>query len=296
MIVIPAIDLKAGQAVRLEQGRMDRDKVYSSDPAEVARKFAEAGAELIHVVDLDGAFQKKPVNLAAIDAILKATAVPLEVGGGIRDLETIAFYLERGVSRVILGTAAHRNPKLVRQACEKFPGRVVVGIDARDGRVAVEGWAETTPVPAEELARRYQGFGVRAIIFTDIARDGMMTGPAIESTRRVLKAVAQTPRIGKKVAIEEKVREELMAIADELLPINMPESEMKEKLQELKRVIQHIQIPQIPVIASGGVSKLQDICDLLPLAQEGLEGVITGRAVYEGTLDLAQAIALTKGK
>ncbi|OGP56928.1 MAG: 1-(5-phosphoribosyl)-5-[(5-phosphoribosylamino)methylideneamino]imidazole-4-carboxamide isomerase [Deltaproteobacteria bacterium RBG_13_61_14] len=240
MIVIPAIDLKSGQVVRLEQGRLDRDKVYSSDPAATAKKFAEAGAELIHVVDLDGAFQKKPVNSAAVDAILKATAVPIEVGGGIRDLETISFYLERGVSRVILGTAAHRHPELVRQACGKFPGRVVVGIDAREGKAAVEGWAETTAVPAEELARRYQGLGVRAIIFTDIARDGMLTGPAVESTRRLMRAV------------------------------------------------------KIPVIASGGVKDIADIRELLPLARKGLEGVITGRAVYEGTLDLAEAIALSK--
>ena len=240
MIIIPAIDLKAGQVVRLEQGRMDRDKVYSSDPAQVAKTFAKAGAELIHVVDLDGAFQKKPVNVAAVEAILKATSVPIEVGGGIRDLETIAFYLDRGVSRVILGTAAHRNPDLVRQAGEKFPGRIVVGIDAREGKVAVEGWAETTSVSAEELARRYAGLGVRALIFTDIARDGMLTGPATASTRRLMKAV------------------------------------------------------NIPVIASGGVKNLEHIRELLPLAQAGLEGVITGRAIYEGTLDLAQAIALTK--
>ena len=244
MIVIPAIDLKAGQAVRLEQGRMDREKVYSSDPAEVARKFAEAGAELIHVVDLDGAFQKKPVNHLAIQTILQATRVPIEVGGGIRDLETIAFYLNLGVSRVILGTAAHRNPDLVRQAGEKFPGRIVVGIDARDGRVAIEGWAETTSMPAEQLARRYQGMGVRAIIFTDISRDGMMTGPALESTRQMMQAV------------------------------------------------------RIPIIASGGVKNLQHVQELLDLSSEAnisgkLEGVITGRAVYEGTLDLAQAIALT---
>ena len=242
MIVIPAIDLKSGQVVRLEQGRLDRDKVYSSDPAATAKKFAEAGAELIHVVDLDGAFQKKPVNAAAIESILKADQAPIEVGGGIRDLATIAYYLERGVSRVILGTAAHRNPELVRQAGEKYPGRIVVGIDAREGKAAVEGWAETTAVPAEELARRYQGLGVAAIIFTDISRDGMLTGPAVESTARLLRAVT------------------------------------------------------IPVIASGGVKDLEDIRALLDLAREfdHLEGVITGRAVYEGTLDLAQAIALSK--
>jgi phosphoribosylformimino-5-aminoimidazole carboxamide ribotide isomerase len=240
VIVIPAIDLKAGQVVRLEQGRMDRDKVYSDDPAEVAKKFAQAGAELIHVVDLDGAFQKKPVNVGAIEAIIKAATVPIEVGGGIRDLDTIAFYLDLGVSRVILGTAAHRNPDLVRQAGEKYPGRIVVGIDARDGRVAVEGWAETTSVSAENLAWRYQGLGVRAIIYTDISRDGMMTGPATESTRRLMQAV------------------------------------------------------KIPIIASGGVKGLEHIRELLPLAEAGLEGVITGRAVYEGTLDLAEAVQLTK--
>lgn len=240
MIVIPAIDLKAGQVVRLEQGRLDRDKVYSSDPAATAQRLAAAGAELIHVVDLDGAFQQQPVNVAAIEAILKASPVPIEVGGGIRDLETIAFYLQRGVARVILGTAAHRRPELVQEACEQFPGRIVVGIDARDGKVAVEGWAETTSVSAEELARHYEGLAVRAIIFTDIARDGMLTGPAVESTRRLLQAV------------------------------------------------------HLPVIASGGVKHLDHIRQLLALAPEGLEGVITGRAIYEGTLDLAAAIALCR--
>jgi len=240
VIIIPAIDLKSGQVVRLEQGRLDRDKVYSSDPAQVAKTFAEAGAELIHVVDLDGAFQKMPVNRKGIQAILKASEVPIEVGGGIRDLETVAFYLKQGVERVILGTAAHQNPALLKEACAKFPGRIVIGIDARDGRVAIEGWAETTSISAEELARRYEGMSVRAIIFTDIARDGMLTGPATESTRRLCLAVS------------------------------------------------------IPVIASGGVKSIAHIRELLPLAKEGLEGVITGRAVYEGTLDLAQAIALTK--
>jgi len=240
MIVIPAIDLKAGQVVRLEQGRLDRDKTYSSDPVAIAKQFTRAGAELIHVVDLDGAFKKRPINHAAIQTILRATEAPIEVGGGIRDLRTIAFYLKQGVSRVILGTAAHQNRSLVEQACSKFPGRIVVGIDAREGKVAVEGWAETTSLSAEELAGSYEGLGVRAIVFTDIARDGMMTGPAIASTRRLMRTVS------------------------------------------------------IPVIAAGGVKNLDHIRELLSLSREGLEGAITGRAVYEGTLDLGQAIALTK--
>ncbi len=240
MIVIPAIDLKEGRVVRLKQGLMDQETSYSDDPGAMASKWADMGAELIHVVDLDGAFAKKPMNEPAIKAIIAAIDIPIEVGGGIRDMQTISRYLEMGVQRVILGTVAHNNPALVEEACKEFPGRVVVGIDAKDGKVAVEGWAEVTEIDSSELVKKYEGMGARAIIFTDIARDGMLTGPAIESTRTLAEAVS------------------------------------------------------IPIIASGGVATIDDIKELLPLEKSGIEGVITGRAIYQGTLDLREAIQLTK--
>jgi phosphoribosylformimino-5-aminoimidazole carboxamide ribotide isomerase len=242
MLVIPAIDLKSGKVVRLEQGRMERDKEYADDPAAVAKKWERLGAELIHVVDLDGAFAGKPMNREAVLAILRAVKVPLELGGGIRDLATISDYLDAGVQRVILGTVAHKDPALAEEACKKFPGRVVIGIDARDGRVSIQGWTELTDVPAADLARRYEGMGVAAIIYTDIARDGMLTGPAVESTARLAKSL------------------------------------------------------HTPVIASGGVATLDHVRALLPHEADGIVGVITGRALYEGTLDLGEAIRLAKGR
>lgn len=241
MLIIPAIDLKGGKVVRLEQGLMDRDTHYSDDPSAMARKWASLGAELIHVVDLDGAFAGEPVNREAVLGIARSAGVPIELGGGIRDLDTIEDYLEEGISRVILGTAAHKDPDLVREAAEKFPGRIVVGIDAKDGLVSIRGWAEVTDLPAADLARRYQGMGIAAVIYTDIARDGMLTGPSVESTARLAREV------------------------------------------------------DIPIIASGGVKTLDHIRALLERERDGIVGVITGRAIYEGTLDLAAAIELCRG-
>ena len=240
MIVIPAIDLKEGRCVRLEQGLMEKDTVYSDDPAAQARIWQDQGGELLHIVDLDGAFAGVPKNRAAIAAIVGAIDIPTELGGGIRDLATIEAYLDLGVDRVILGTVAKENPALVADACRNFPGRIVVGIDARDGQVAVRGWAEVTEKKAPELAREMEGCGVSAIIYTDVARDGMLQGPNIEATRQLAEGIA------------------------------------------------------IPVIASGGVSSLSDIENLLAIEEAGVAGVITGKAIYTGALDLRAAVALTR--
>jgi phosphoribosylformimino-5-aminoimidazole carboxamide ribotide isomerase len=240
MLVIPAIDLKEGRCVRLEQGLMERDTVYSDDPAAQARSWQEQGGELLHIVDLDGAFAGVPRNREAIAAIVRAIDIPTELGGGIRDLATIEAYLELGVGRVILGTVAKENPHLVAEACRLFPGRIVVGIDARDGLVAVRGWADVTEKKASDLAKEMEGFGVSAIIYTDIARDGMLQGPNLEATRLLAESIT------------------------------------------------------IPVIASGGVSSLKDIENLLAIEASGVVGVITGKAIYTGALDLREAVALTK--
>jgi len=242
MIIIPAIDLKEGRCVRLEQGLMEKDTVYSDDPAAQAKAWQDQGGELLHIVDLDGAFAGVPKNKSAIEAIVKAIDIPTELGGGIRDMQTVEAYLEVGVGRVILGTIAKENPAFVAEACRKFPGRIVVGIDARDGLVAVRGWADVTEKKATELAREMEGFGVEAIIYTDIARDGMMQGPNIEATKALAEAIS------------------------------------------------------IPVIASGGVSSLRDIRQLMSIEASGVTGVITGKAIYTGALDLREAVALTKMK
>jgi phosphoribosylformimino-5-aminoimidazole carboxamide ribotide isomerase len=182
VILFPAIDLKGGQCVRLEQGDMARATVFSLDPAAQAESFAAQGFEYLHVVDLDGAFAGQPMNAGAVEAMLKAVTMPLQLGGGIRDLATVEAWLEKGVARVIIGTAAVRDPDLVRTAAKKFPGRVAVGLDARDGKVAVEGWAETSEVTALEIAQRFEDVGVAAIIFTDIARDGLLKGLNLDAT------------------------------------------------------------------------------------------------------------------
>ena len=241
MIILPAIDLKEGRCVRLEQGLMDKDTVYNDDPAAQARTWQEQGGEYLHIVDLDGAFAGVPKNNSAIKAIVEAIEIPSELGGGIRDLETIEAYLDLGVTRVILGTVAKENPELVEEACLQFPGQIVVGIDAKDGLVAVRGWAELTKKKATEMAREMEGFGVEAIIYTDIARDGMMQGPNIEATKALAEAI------------------------------------------------------NIPVIASGGLSTLDDIRRLLEIESSGVTGVITGKAIYSGAIDLREAVALTKG-
>lgn len=240
MIVIPAVDLKNGKCVRLLQGRMEAETVFSDDPSAMALKWEQLGAGLIHLVDLDGAVEKQPRNLAAIKAIIKALSVPVQVGGGIRDLTTIRMYKDLGVRRVIIGTEAIRNPDLIFAACQEFPDSIVVGIDSRNGKVAIEGWTETTSVTSIGLAKQFEEAGVAAINFTDIHRDGMHSGPNIEETRKLAEAVT------------------------------------------------------VPIIASGGVSNLDDIRNLLPLEPCGVTGVITGRAIYEGTLDLQKAIALAQ--
>ena len=242
MIVIPAIDLKEGKCVRLEQGLMEKDTVFNDNPGAQARAWQDQGAELLHIVDLDGAFAGQPKNREAIEAILKAITIPAQLGGGIRDIATIEAYLSLGLSRVIIGTAAQRNPELVREACAKFPGQIVVGIDAKNGMVAVQGWAELTDITAVELAQKFENFGVAALIYTDIARDGMLMGPNLEATRMLAEAVS------------------------------------------------------IPVIASGGVSTLKDIQNLMAIESYGVSGVITGKAVYTGAISLSEAIAITKGR
>ncbi|AOY59176.1 1-(5-phosphoribosyl)-5-[(5-phosphoribosylamino)methylideneamino]imidazole-4-carboxamide isomerase [Desulfococcus multivorans] len=240
MIIIPAIDIKNGKCVRLRQGRMDSETVFGEDPAAMALRWEADGAEMIHVVDLDGAVEKKPRNLVSIKRILDAVKIPIQVGGGIRDIETIEMYLSVGIRRIIIGTEAIRNPALVEEACRNHPGRIVVGIDAREGLVAIEGWTETTRIRAVELARRFEQSGVAAINFTDIHRDGMQTGPNLEATRELAESVS------------------------------------------------------IPVVASGGVSTLRDIRNLMPLEPFGVIGVITGKALYAGTLNLKEAIDLTR--
>lgn len=240
MIIIPAIDIKSGRCVRLLQGRMDAETVYSDDPSSMALRWASNGAGRLHVVDLDGAIEKRPKNLDQIRAIIESVGIPIQVGGGIRDMETIRMYLESGVDRVVIGTEAIRAPDLVREACRAYPQRIVVGIDARNGLVAIEGWTETTGSSAVELAKQLEDSGVAAINFTDIERDGMHTGPNIKETRRLAESI------------------------------------------------------NIPVVASGGVSSLADIRALLPLAASGIVGVIIGKALYDGSLDLPSAVDLVK--
>lgn len=239
MIVIPAVDIKGGKCVRLRQGRKDAETVFSNDPAAMAARWAAAGARLIHVIDLDGAFEKRPCNTATIERIVASVRVGIQVGGGIRSEDTIKMYMDMGVQRVIIGTEAIGHPEVVERACKRFPGSVVVGIDARNGLVAVEGWTRTTRVKAIDLGRRFEDCGVAAINFTDIHRDGMQTGPNIRETRRMAEALT------------------------------------------------------IPIVASGGVSTLDDIKNLMPLEAIGVMGVITGRAIYSGALNLREAIELT---
>jgi len=236
MLLIPAIDLKDGACVRLRQGEMDDSTVYSDDPAAMARRWLAAGARRLHIVDLNGAFEGRPVNARAIRAITAAAGdVPVQLGGGIRDLDTIEAHINAGVSYVILGTVAVRDPELVRQAAARFPGRVMVGLDARDGKVAVSGWAEETDYDVAELAATFEGYGVAAIVYTDIGRDGMLTGPNVEATGALARSLT------------------------------------------------------IPVIASGGIHSLDDIRALKAVEGDGVSGAITGRAIYEGTLDFAAA-------
>jgi phosphoribosylformimino-5-aminoimidazole carboxamide ribotide isomerase len=240
VILFPAIDLKNGECVRLEQGDMARATVFNLDPAAQAASFAAQGFEYLHVVDLDGAFSGKPINAHAVEAMLAKVAMPVQLGGGIRDLKTVEAWLEKGVTRVIIGTAAVRDPELVKSAAKKFPGRVAVGLDARDGKVAVEGWAATSEVTVLDIARRFEDAGVAAIIFTDIARDGLLKGLNLDAT---------------------------VALADCI---------------------------SIPVIASGGFASMDDVKALLTPRAKKLAGAIVGRALYDGRLDPAAALALVR--
>jgi phosphoribosylformimino-5-aminoimidazole carboxamide ribotide isomerase len=242
VILFPAIDLKDGRAVRLQQGDMARATVFNDDPAAQAKIFVEQGFEYLHIVDLDGAFAGKPVNAAAVERILGAVKIPLQLGGGIRDQATIEAWLGKGIKRVIIGTAAVRNPALVKEAARAYPGRIAVGLDARDGKVAVEGWAETSTLSALDIAQRFEDAGVAAIIYTDVARDGMLKGLNLDAT----------------IALSEKI--------------------------------------SIPVIASGGLASIADVRALLEARARKLEGAIAGRALYDGRLDAAQAIALLKAE
>jgi phosphoribosylformimino-5-aminoimidazole carboxamide ribotide isomerase len=226
--------------VRLRQGVMSDETVYSEYPEEVALRWYNEGAERIHLVDLDGAVQGKPANSDAIKNIVKAVPVPTELGGGIRDIKTIEAYLDLGIGQVILGTVAYKNPGFVAEACRLFPGKIIVGIDASKGHVAVEGWVEKTKTTPVELAKKFESKGVSAIIYTDIQRDGMNTGPNIQATKDLAESI------------------------------------------------------DIPVIASGGISGIEDIVKLLSLAQSGVIGMITGKALYEDRLNLAEAIKITK--
>lgn len=238
--VFPAIDLKGGKVVRLAEGDMDRATIYGDDPAEQARSFAGQGADYLHVVDLDGAFAGRAVNADAVRGILGAFPGKVQLGGGIRDRAAIDRWLALGVERVVIGTAALENPDLVREAARELPGRIVVGVDARDGFVATHGWADVSDVPVADLANRFADAGVAALLFTDVGRDGLLKGCNIDAT---LKLSRRT---------------------------------------------------NIPVIASGGVKDLGDILALARHASDGIEGVITGRALYDGTLDLAAALKVAR--
>ncbi|MEO5375414.1 MAG: 1-(5-phosphoribosyl)-5-[(5-phosphoribosylamino)methylideneamino]imidazole-4-carboxamide isomerase [Alphaproteobacteria bacterium] len=242
MILFPAIDLKDGACVRLLRGEMSQATVFNASPADQAARFAAAGCAWIHVVDLNGAFAGRPVNADAVAAILAAVPVPVQLGGGIRDMATIDMWLDKGVRRVILGTVALRDPELVRDACRRHPGRIAVGIDARGGQVAVEGWAETSQITALDLALRFEDAGVAAIIHTDIDRDGVMAGPNVEATAALARRLTT------------------------------------------------------PVIVSGGVSSLADLALVRAEAGSGIAGVISGRALYDGRIDLVQALAVMRGE
>ena len=236
MLIIPAIDLKDGQCVRLRQGLMDDSTVFSDEPVAMARRWVEAGCRRLHLVDLNGAFAGEPVNGEVVTAIAAAWPdLPIQIGGGIRNLETIEHYVKAGVRYVIIGTKAVKEPAFVAEACAAFPGRIIVGLDAKDGLVATDGWAEVSALKATDLARQFESDGVSAIVYTDIARDGMMQGVNVEATLTMARASS------------------------------------------------------IPVIASGGITNMEDIRALRAVASQGICGAITGRAIYEGTLDVAAA-------
>ena len=239
MLLIPAIDLKDGRCVRLKQGDMDQSTIFSEDPAAMARKWVDAGARRLHLVDLNGAFAGKPQNHAAIKAILREVGddIPVQLGGGIRDLDTIERYIDDGLRYVIIGTAAVKNPGFLKDACSAFGGHIIVGLDAKDGKVATDGWSKLTGHEVIDLAKKFEDYGVDAIVYTDIGRDGMLTGINIDATVKLAQALS------------------------------------------------------IPVIASGGLGSIADIEQLCKVEDEGIEGVICGRAIYSGDLDFAKAQA-----
>lgn len=236
MLIIPAIDIKDGKCVRLRQGMKNQETVYGDDPAAMAERWQRAGAAWLHVVDLDGAFEKKPVNVRAIEKIRQKLTIPMQLGGGLRTMENLAKYFDMGIDRLILGTTVLKDRSLTEQALERFPGRIAIALDARDGKLATEGWVETSTSDALDVAKALVPLGPAAFIYTDIQRDGMQTGPNLAATRRLARAV------------------------------------------------------DTPVIASGGVSTLKDIENLLPLEDDGVIGVITGKALYAGTLSFQEAL------
>jgi len=240
--IIPAIDLKSGHCVRLEQGEMSRETLFSTHPVEVARHWESLGSKMLHIVDLEGAIMGEPQNQDAIYQILRSVAIPLQLGGGIRNLKTIEHYLSLGVKRVVVGTIAYQQPSLLEEACQKFPHQIVVSIDAKGGKIAIKGWRETTAERATDLVKDLEGKGIEAIVFTDIKRDGMMSGPNVKGIKQMAEAT------------------------------------------------------HIPLIASGGVTTLNHIKELLELEDYGVGGVIIGRALYEGRIDLREAFALVSGK
>jgi len=240
LLVIPAIDIKNSRCVRLKQGQMSKETVYSEIPEDMAIKWHEDGAERLHLVDLDGAISGKPVNKEVIRRIVAAVPIPVQLGGGIRDIKTIDVYLELGIHQIILGTVAFKDPEFVARACKEFPDKIILGIDAKKGHVAVEGWTEETNITPVGMAKRYEALGISAIIYTDIQRDGMGTGPNVEVTKDLAEAV------------------------------------------------------KIPVIASGGISGIDDVAKISAISESGVIGMITGRALYEGTLNLAEAIRFLK--
>lgn len=240
MIIIPAVDIKSGRCVRLREGRADAETIFSDRPLEMAQKWVDLGAERLHIIDLDGAFEKGPRNSGAIKEIIEAIQIPTQLGGGIRDLKTVEDYLSLGLAQVILGTVALKNPALVQEACRLFPGQIMVSLDARDNRIAVEGWTEISEKDPVDLSQQYEDWGVKAIIFTDISRDGTQQGPSIPSTRRLAQATG------------------------------------------------------LPVIAAGGIATLSDVQSLAALEADGLVGMITGRAIYSGSLNLPEAIGWLK--
>jgi phosphoribosylformimino-5-aminoimidazole carboxamide ribotide isomerase len=242
MLLIPAIDLKDGKCVRLRQGRMDEETVFADDPLEVAQRWVDAGARRLHLVDLNGAFAGRPVNADVIRRISERyPEVPIQVGGGIRDEDTVQLYLDAGVQYVIIGTKAVRAPHFVNDLCLEFPGHIIVGLDARDGKVAIDGWSKLSNHDVIDMAQRFERDGVEAIVYTDISRDGMMTGVNVKATAKLAGEIS------------------------------------------------------IPVIASGGISSREDIRGLLSVADEGIMGAIIGRALYEGTIDLAAAQKVVNG-